>query len=619
MAIRKITLTSTAGGSGPNYKVEYSENSGSTYTQSLNCGNISLPNVNSFAYCVVPDNITNIRLTSLNIFCTNSVTESIIPPPPPPIPPVSGAYQLEFNIDNRTTESLDSASIQFNFIDQPNVRQPGTLAGQFYYITASEVPVGKSTYRTKLNFTGSLPSGRLMEVLSDPDTSSTVIRYNFSASLAKDGVQLTNSALQSSNWSNQLSATFYFNPVTWATMSYDLTASYTQSVNKNIIIESNNNTTWYAGTASTDDIWVNRFDPWNFKQDEYPTGFKTTSGTRAISGSNNLETTITWPVGYGRLSLTQSLFLDNVLLTSVNGIYDTRISTGVSTSPGAINYDNFQTIKSVTTINDAPITGSRRLEYRVKNNTTESIDTLWWAFDFSDTPNFRPSTTPDGILTGYRYYVSASNVPVGDSVYSTIVNFTSSLVQPPQDYNLYCDPDTASSVSRYNFNGIIRQDEVQQAVFTALTASVFNQFPTASLLNPMTWATCSFELTASVTSSAPPPTSSVCYTLETVQSSQGECFDCPGFFASTTDTVMKIFTACSGSEIFPPFNINVESRYSDGSTSSLFIPSGSTGSLIIATSDVQCAPLPACGEIASPTFLSASVVALTGSITQCCV
>jgi hypothetical protein len=49
------------------------------------------------------------------------------------------------------------------------------------------------------------------------------------------------------------------------------------------------------------------------------------------------------------------------------------------------------------------------------------------------------------------------------------------------------------------------------------------------------------------------------------------------------------------------------------------IPSGSTGSLIIATSDVQCVAPPTCGEIASPTFVSASIVALTGSISQCCV
>jgi hypothetical protein len=82
---------------------------------------------------------------------------------------------------------------------------------------------------------------------------------------------------------------------------------------------------------------------------------------------------------------------------------------------------------------------------------------------------------------------------------------------------------------------------------------------------------------------------------------------------------MKIFTACSGSQIFPPFDINVESRYSDNSTSSLFLPAGYTSSIIIATSDVQCAPLPSCGEIASPTFVSASITSTTGSITECCI
>jgi hypothetical protein len=110
------------------------------------------------------------------------------------------------------------------------------------------------------------------------------------------------------------------------------------------------------------------------------------------------------------------------------------------------------------------------------------------------------------------------------------VNFTASLVQPPQDYNLYCDPDDASSVGRYIFDGIIRQDGVSQATFNAISASEFNQFPTASFLNPMTWATCSFELTASLTASAE-PTGTLCYEIETVQSAPGECFDCPGFFA----------------------------------------------------------------------------------------
>jgi hypothetical protein len=198
------------------------------------------------------------------------------------------------------------------------------------------------------------------------------------------------------------------------------------------------------------------------------------------------------------------------------------------------------------------------------------------------------------------------------------VNFTASLVQPPQDYNLYCDPDDASSVGRYIFDGIIRQDGVSQATFNAISASEFNQFPTASFLNPMTWATCSFELTASLTASAE-PTGTLCYEIETVQSAPGECFDCPGFFASTTDTILHIFDICSGSEIFPPVDLFVESRYSDNSTSSLFIPAGYTSSIIIATSDVQCVAPPTCGEIASPTFVSASITSTTGSITECCI
>jgi len=135
--------------------------------------------------------------------------------------------------------------------------------------------------------------------------------------------------------------------------------------------------------------------------------------------------------------------------------------------------------------------------------------------------------------------------------------------------------------------------------------------------------TTTTSTTSTTTTAAPTTTTttipSACYTLETVQSSQGECFDCPGYFASTTDTVMKIFTACSGSEIFPPFDIFVESRYSDNSTGSLFFPAGYTSSMIIATSDVQCVAPPTCGEIASPTFVSASITSTTGSITECCV
>jgi hypothetical protein len=778
-ATTKITLTSTSGGSGPNYKLEWSSD-GVNYSESIDCGNISLPNVGSFVTCSIDSSATSLRLTSLNIFCTNSVSESIVVP----IPVVTGNKELILNVWNKTTESIDYANVNFNFNDSPNIRTLNTTSGfsppVYYYISGSELAVGKTTLKTKMNITASFTSSNLIFDI-DPDVNSTEQRYTISSSFFTNGTPRTGGGVSTptSRVNSQINADFAFNPTTWATLSLDLTASYTSSAEKIVIIESQNNTTYYPGTASQDDIVLNRFQPYSFTQDEYPTGFKTTSATRTITGSNDLNTFIGWQNRQYRLSVTQSLFLDNVLYASNSAIYNTITTTGITFSPGNINYDDYQTIKSVTTINDAPltgsrlvqlkvlnntsqsmdigsfnlnfrdlpnfrpqnttqlvnsitgspyyyyvsasniptgsstyssivnftgslntgsnnpptefmptviwpqnlsssslyvwtgsiykdgvldtgsvisfydnqsynfavnyitrfanpmtwttmsieitgslppaITGSRVLEYRVKNNTSASIDQLWWAFDFNDTPNVRKPTLPDG-LSGYFYYVSASNVPVGDSVYTTIVNFTSSLVQPPQDYNLYMDPNRTNSVARYNFSGILRQDGVQQATFTALTASVFNQFPVVSYLNPMTWATCSFELTASVTSSAPPPpTSSVCYTIETVQSAPGECFDCSGYFFSTTDTILHIFDICSGSEIFPPVDIFVESRYSDNSTSSLLIPSGSTGSLIIATSDVQCAPLPSCGEIASPTFLSASIVALTGSISECCV
>jgi hypothetical protein len=116
-----------------------------------------------------------------------------------------------------------------------------------------------------------------------------------------------------------------------------------------------------------------------------------------------------------------------------------------------------------------------------------------------------------------------------------------------------------------------------------------------------------------------PTASTYCYEIETIQSAPGECFDCPGNFFTSTDTIITFFDDCSGSIIPAPFNINVEALYSDNSTGSTFIPLGTTGSILIAFSDVQCAPLPECGEIASPTFVSASVIPVTGTITECCI
>jgi surface protein len=104
-----------------------------------------------------------------------------------------------------------------------------------------------------------------------------------------------------------------------------------------------------------------------------------------------------------------------------------------------------------------------------------------------------------------------------------------------------------------------------------------------------------------------------------VQSAPGECFDCPGYFASTTDTSIKFYDGCGGTQIPAPFDINVTAHYSDASTQTTFIPSGTTGSVLIATSDVQCVAPPTCGETASPTFDYADVVPIFGSISECCV
>jgi len=104
-----------------------------------------------------------------------------------------------------------------------------------------------------------------------------------------------------------------------------------------------------------------------------------------------------------------------------------------------------------------------------------------------------------------------------------------------------------------------------------------------------------------------------------VQSPGGECFDCPGYFQSTTDTIIEFFDGCGGTQIPAPFDINVTAHYSDASTQNTFISSGTTGSVIIATQLIQCVPLPSCGEDVGPAFDYADVVPVTGSISECCV
>jgi hypothetical protein len=116
----------------------------------------------------------------------------------------------------------------------------------------------------------------------------------------------------------------------------------------------------------------------------------------------------------------------------------------------------------------------------------------------------------------------------------------------------------------------------------------------------------------------PSPTSEpYCYTITSEQSAPGECFDCPGFFASTTDTFIEFFDGCSGSTISAPFDMNVIAYYSDSSTGTTYISGGTVGSVIIATSDIQCVAPPTCGEVASPTFDYLTISG--GTISECCV
>jgi hypothetical protein len=124
--------------------------------------------------------------------------------------------------------------------------------------------------------------------------------------------------------------------------------------------------------------------------------------------------------------------------------------------------------------------------------------------------------------------------------------------------------------------------------------------------------------TTSTTTTTTTTASPYCYEIISDQSAPGECPDCPDTFFSSTDTFIKFFNNCSGSIIPAPFDISVTASYSNSSTQNTFIPAGTTGNILIASSDIQCAPLPSCGEIASPTFVNASVIPVTGNISECC-
>jgi len=151
---------------------------------------------------------------------------------------------------------------------------------------------------------------------------------------------------------------------------------------------------------------------------------------------------------------------------------------------------------------------------------------------------------------------------------------------------------------------------------TTTTSTPTTTTTTTTTEEPTTTTTTT---TASPTTTTTTTVSSLdCYVIESVQSAPGECFDCPGTFASTTDTFISFFDDCGGTQIPAPFDINVTAYYFGGTTQSTFIASGTTGDVLIATSDIQCGTPPECTESASPEFDYAVVTPVSGSISECC-
>lgn len=215
------------------------------------------------------------------------------------------------------------------------------------------------------------------------------------------------------------------------------------------------------------------------------------------------------------------------------------------------------------------------------------------------------SYTTSPVYRSFNFYYSGSSIPQG--FYRLYTTYGSTGMRLPNSTSLFgvgsldCPIPTPTPTPT----------STQTSTPAETTAT---QTPTPTNTGTPTNTTTPTQTTTRTPTPTPNP---YCYTIETVQSAPGECFDCPGYFASTTDTIIEFFDGCSGNTITAPFNMNVIAHYSDSSTGSTYISGGTIGSVVIATSDIQCAPLPSCGEVASPTFDFLTISG--GTINECCV
>jgi hypothetical protein len=224
------------------------------------------------------------------------------------------------------------------------------------------------------------------------------------------------------------------------------------------------------------------------------------------------------------------------------------------------------------------------------------------------TPTMTPTVTP----TNQVLYWTLDPCELTEPQYSTTLaplQASQRYIDPITQYRWTWDNNAPTTSPLHTLNTSLQRVSGQSGcVDTTPTQTPTNQVtptPTATSVTPTPTPT---------PSSTPEP---YCYTLTTQQSAPGECFDCPGYFASTTDTIIEFFDGCSGNTINAPFNMNVIAHYSDSSTGNTYISGGTIGSVVIATSDIQCAALPACGEVASPTFDFITISG--GTISECCV
>jgi hypothetical protein len=123
--------------------------------------------------------------------------------------------------------------------------------------------------------------------------------------------------------------------------------------------------------------------------------------------------------------------------------------------------------------------------------------------------------------------------------------------------------------------------------------------------------------TTSSTTIAP---SNICYELQNEFNVSGECFDCPGTYLSQNTTFIRFLSGCEGSVISPPSNMTVLVTYSDESTETVIINSGTpAGYVSVGGSETLCGSPPSCIETSTPTVVAVHVTSeSTGNVPNCC-